>query len=345
MILDEILKTDSTLKILSSEDKSLRVDKISLVEEFANHSVCFVKNNKFLQKLSQKIQNESFKALVIIDEKLWDSISDDQKQLIKTKITNIYSSTNVALSLTLISKPFYMEKTQNLNFHVDGRQMGTASIHPSAFIAQGVFIGENVIIGEHVSIASGCVILPNVEIGNQTILYPNVTLYPWTKIGQKVRLHSGVVIGADGFGYTFHQGEHLKIWHTGGVIIEDQVEIGANSTVDMGTFSPTFIGFGTKIDNAVQVGHNVKIGKHCVLCGQAGVSGSAVLEDYVIMAGKAGVGPDAHLGKGTILAGAALVNESATWPAGSKLGGHPARDLKEWMKGFAYLRKVSLSKD
>jgi len=156
-------------------------------------------------------------------------------------------------------------------------------------------------------------------------------------------LHSGVVVGSDGFGYTFHQGQHKKIWHMGGVSIQDDVEIGSNSTIDMGTFSPTIIGSGTRIDNLVQVAHNVKIGKGCVLCGQSGIAGSAVLEDFVVLGGRAAVGPDVHLGMGCQLAGGSKVTDSAIWPAGSKLGGHPARDLKEWLKGLAYLRKVSLN--
>jgi UDP-3-O-[3-hydroxymyristoyl] glucosamine N-acyltransferase len=131
----------------------------------------------------------------------------------------------------------------------------------------------------------------------------------------------------------------------GGVIIHDGVEIGSNSSVDMGTFSPTIIGPGCIIDNLVQIAHNVKLGRGCVLCGQSGVAGSAVLEDFVVLGGRAAIGPDSHIGMGTQVAGGAKVNESAIWPAGSKLGGHPARDLKEWMKGFAYLRKVSLKEN
>src|SRR5690606_2968050 len=168
------------------------------------------------------------------------------------------------------------------------------------------------------------------------------TLYPFTRIGKNCRIHSGTVIGSDGYGYTFHQGQHLKIWHMGGVIIHDDVEIGSNTSIDMGTFSPTIIGSGTRIDNLCQIAHNVKIGRGCIICGQGAIAGSAVLEDYVVLAGRAAVGPDAHLGMGTQLAGGAMVNEGVTWPAGSKLGGHPAKDIKEWMRGIAYLRNMSL---
>jgi UDP-3-O-[3-hydroxymyristoyl] glucosamine N-acyltransferase len=220
--------------------------------------------------------------------------------------------------------------------------MGTTEIDPSARISQHVFIGEHVKIGANVDVLPGTVFSSFVSIGENTKIYPNVTIYPFTTIGKNCWFHSGVVIGSDGFGYTFHQGQHQKIWHMGGVIIHDDVEIGSNSSVDMGTFSPTVIGQGTRIDNLVQIAHNTKIGRGCVICGQAGIAGSAVLEDYVVLGGRAAVGPDSHIGMGTQIAGGAKVTESANWPAGSKLGGHPARDLREWMRGLAYLRKMSL---
>src|SRR5690606_38336150 len=119
------------------------------------------------------------------------------------------------------------------------------------------------------------------------------------------------VIGSDGYGYTYHQGQHVKIWHMGGFIIHDDVEIGSNSSVDMGTFSPTIIGSGTRIDNLVQIAHNCKIGRGCILCGQSGLAGSVVLEDYVVLGGRATVGPDSSIGMGSQIAGGAKVNEAA----------------------------------
>jgi UDP-3-O-[3-hydroxymyristoyl] glucosamine N-acyltransferase len=281
---------------------------------------------------------------LVIDEKFFSLMNTELKQKVES-MPWILTSPNIALSLTNLSKPFYDSKMKDLNTQVDGRQMGTTEIDPTARIAQNVFIGEHVKIAANVEILSGSVILPHVSIGENTKIYPNVTIYPYSTIGKNCRFHSGVVIGSDGFGYTFHQGQHQKIWHMGGVIIHDGVEIGSNSSVDMGTFSPTVIGPGCIIDNLVQIGHNVKLGRGCVLCGQSGVAGSAILEDFVVLGGRAAIGPDSHIGMGTQVAGGAKVNESSIWPAGSKLGGHPARDLKEWMKGFAYLRKVSLKEN
>ncbi len=345
MKLQDLSKFDSSIKIVKNTEWPNEIWAISSLDVLNEQSVVFIKNAKFLQKfLPSTSKAIELKVGAVVDEKFFNLMNAEMKVELN-KLPWLGTSTNVALSLTLLSKPFYDKKMGSINSQVDGRQMGTTEIDPSARIAQNVFIGENVKIGANVEIMPGCVILPHVEIGENTKIYPNVTIYPFTKIGKKCRFHSSTVIGGDGFGYTFHQGQHLKIWHMGGVEIHDDVEIGSNSSVDAGTFSPTIIGAGCRIDSFVQIAHNCKLGKGCVLCGHAGLAGSAVLEDYVVLGGKAGVGPDAHLGMGTQVAGAAMVNEGAIWPPGSKLGGHPARDLKEWMRGFAYIRKVSLKEN
>jgi UDP-3-O-[3-hydroxymyristoyl] glucosamine N-acyltransferase len=343
MKLSELLKFDSTLKIAKNNEWPEEILAISAFEALHLQSFVFIKNAKFLEKFLVHLDTAIEKKVgVVIDEKFFNLMNVELKRQVE-RLSWIMTSPNVALSLTLLSKPFYDKKMLGLNNQVDGRQMGTTEIDPSARISQNVFIGENVKIGANVEIFAGSVISSFVSIGDNTKIFANVSIYPFTTIGKNCRLHSGVVIGSDGFGYTFHQGQHKKIWHTGGVSIQDDVEIGSNSTIDMGTFSPTIIGSGTRIDNLVQIAHNVKIGKGCVLCGQSGIAGSAVLEDFVVLGGRAAVGPDVHLGMGSQLAGGSKVTDSAIWPAGSKLGGHPARDLKEWLKGLAYLRKMSLN--
>jgi UDP-3-O-[3-hydroxymyristoyl] glucosamine N-acyltransferase len=342
MKLHDLLKLDSALKIARNSGWPEEILAISALDALTHNSIVFIKNAKFMQKLAGKISEAIAKKTgVIIDEKMFSSLNQDSLMMLE-KISWIATSSNVAQSLTTLSKPFFDIKMKSLNTQVDGRQMGTTEIDPTAYIAQNVFIGEHVRIGANVEIMPGCVVLPHSTIGDGTKIYPNVSIYPYAQIGRNCRIHSGVVIGSDGFGYTFSQGQHQKIWHMGGVIIEDDVEIGSNSSVDMGTFSPTIIGTGTRIDNLVQIAHNVKIGRGCIICGQSGVAGSAVLEDFVVLAGRVAIGPEAHLGMGTQVAGGAKVNEGAIWPAGSKLGGHPAKDLKEWMRGIAYVRKMSL---
>jgi UDP-3-O-[3-hydroxymyristoyl] glucosamine N-acyltransferase len=343
MKLSDLKKYDSSLNFKFNAGWPEDLETIANIENLRDSTFVFVKNIKFFNKLDAKLNTGTFKESgVIFEEKFFLTLKPELVASLEAKLGWFATSQNVALSLTVLSKPFYDKKLKGVNTQVDGRQMGTVDIHPTAMVAQNVFIGEYVKIGADVEIMPGTVILPYSEIGEGTKIYPNVTIYPFTKIGKNCRFHSSVVIGSDGFGYTFNQGQHQKIWHMGGVEIHDDVEIGANSAVDCGTFSPTIIGAGTRIDNSVQIAHNCKVGRGCVLCGHSGLAGSAVIEDYVVLGGKAGVGPDAHLGMGTQVAGAAMVNEGAVWPAGSKLGGHPARDLKEWMRGFAYIRKMSI---
>ncbi|WP_408097663.1 UDP-3-O-(3-hydroxymyristoyl)glucosamine N-acyltransferase [Peredibacter sp. HCB2-198] len=342
MKLHDLSKFDPSIKLVKNSEWPEEILAISSLDALTSGGMIFIKNAKFLQKLVPVIdQAVTLKVGAVVDEKFFNLVNAELKAELD-KLPWIATSNQVPMSLTLLSKPFYDQKMKGVNTQVDGRQMGTTDIHPSAHIAQNVFIGENVKIGANVEIMPGSVILSFTEIGDDTRIFPNVTIYPFTKIGKSCRIHASSVIGSDGFGYTFHQGQHVKIWHMGGVIIHDNVEIGSNSSVDMGTFSPTIIGAGTRIDNFVQVAHNCKIGKGCVLCGHVGLAGSVTLEDYVVLGGKAGVGPDAHIGMGTQIAGAAMVNEGVTVPAGSKLGGHPAKDLREWMKGVAYLRMMSL---
>jgi len=340
--LQDLVKFDSSLKIVKNSEWPEEILAISALDVLLNQSIVFLKNAKFLKKFESNIsQAINLKIGAVIDEKFFNLMSSDIKSEL-LKLPWLAVTSNVANSLTSLSKPFYDKKMAGLNTQVDGRQMGTTEIDPSAYIAQNVFIGEHVKIGAKVEIMPGCVILPHSEIGDNTKIYPNVTIYPYSWIGKNCRIHSGVVIGSDGFGYTFHQGQHVKIWHMGGVTIHDDVEIGSNTSIDMGTFSPTTIGAGTRIDNLVQIAHNVKTGRGCVICGQAGIAGSVVLEDYVVLGGRAAIGPDCHIGAGSQLAGGAKVSEGAVWPAGSKLGGHPAKDLKEWSRGIAYLRMMSL---
>lgn len=342
MKLQELKNFDSSIKIVRNSEWPEEILAISAFDAISPYSIVFIKNAKFFKKLEPFLDEASKNQVgAVVDEKFFDLMNDEVREKLKN-LPWLATTSNVAISLTLLSKPFYDNKMSGINTQVDGRQMGTVEIDPSAHIAQNVFIGEYVKIGANVEIMPGCVILSFSEIGDNTKIYPNSSIYPFTKIGKNCRIHSSVVIGSDGFGYTFNQGQHQKIWHMGGVNIEDDVEIGSNSSIDMGTFSPTVIGSGTRIDNLVQIAHNVKIGKGCIICGQAGIAGSTILEDFVVLGGRAAIGPDSRVGKGSQFAGGAKVPESASIPPGSIYGGHPARDLKEWLRGIAYVRKMSL---
>jgi UDP-3-O-[3-hydroxymyristoyl] glucosamine N-acyltransferase len=191
---------------------------------------------------------------------------------------------------------FFPEPTFASGIHPSAVIATAAEIDPSAHIGPHCVIGERVKIGAKVVLQSGNAIGDDVAIGDGTHLFPNVTLYPRTQVGQRVRIHAGAVIGSDGFGYVFDAGVHRKIPQIGNVVIGDDVEIGSNTSVDRGALGSTVIGKGTKIDNLVQVGHNVELGDYCILCAQVGIAGSAKLGKYTVLAGQVGIAGHLKIG-------------------------------------------------
>jgi UDP-3-O-[3-hydroxymyristoyl] glucosamine N-acyltransferase len=207
-------------------------------------------------------------------------------------------------------------------------------IHASASVAAGVQIPSSATIGPLCVIESGAVIGErahlqaqvfvgrNAKVGDDCWLMPGVVIETECEVGKRVRLQPGVVLGSDGFGYEFVKGRHEKVPQVGMVVVGDDVEIGANTTIDRARFSRTVIGEGSKIDNLVQIGHNVIIGRHCLLCAQVGISGSTKLEDYVVLGGQAGIGGHITIGKGAKAGGQAGITVDI--PAGSFVNGTPA---------------------
>jgi UDP-3-O-[3-hydroxymyristoyl] glucosamine N-acyltransferase len=219
---------------------------------------------------------------------------------------------------------------------------GMATAEP--FLEEGVSLGPNVVIGAGVEIGRGTsigantVIGPGVAIGRNSTVASNVTI-DCAYLGSDVVIHAGARIGTEGFGWLDFGKSNRKIPQLGRVIIQDGVEIGANSTIDRGALGDTVIGEGTKIDNLVQIGHNCRIGRYCLIAAQSGLSGATVLEDGVLMAGGTGTGGHLTIGAGSVVYGRAGVSKS--WPAGSKLFGAPARDIKEYWREAAMLRRLS----
>ena len=224
-------------------------------------------------------------------------------------------------------------------------------IHPSAVVGRdvrlgadvtigpGAVVGDGVVLGDRVWIDAQVVVGAGARIGDDTRLHPHVTLYPGAVLGRRVALHSGVRIGSDGFGYVFQGGAHQKIPHVGGCIVEDDVEIGANTTVDRGSIDDTVIGAGTKIDNLVQIGHNVRIGRLCLLMSQVGIAGSTHVEDGCIIAGQAGIGGHNTIGRGARVGAQAGVFGSV--PPGETWSGYPARPHREALRAQAALLRLA----
>ena len=224
------------------------------------------------------------------------------------------------------------------------------SIHPTAVVGEGAQIAPSAtvmayaVIGARSVIGEGAVIHPlvhigeDVSVGAESILFPQVTLYDQVSLGARVRVHSGTVIGADGFGYERANGRYLKVPHIGTVVVEDDVEIGANCTIDRAKTGATRVGRGTKIDNLVQIAHNVRIGANCVIVAQVGLCGSVRLEDYVMAGGQAAVSEHHVIGKGARLGARAGVISDV--PAGEVYSGFPARPHKQWLKSKAAVQKL-----
>lgn len=231
-----------------------------------------------------------------------------------------------------------------------------ASVHPSAVVSSGAKIGANVEIGPHAvieegavigegsRISAGCYVGKGVRLGANSELKPNVSIYPGTSVSDRCIFHSGVVLGSDGFGYVRDRttGRYEKFPQVGRLEIGNDVEIGANSTVDRGALDVTIIGDGVKLDNMVHIGHNCRVGKNVVIAAQTGISGSCVIEDNVVMAGQVGLGDHIRIGEGVILGGqCGVLPHKVVRGKGILFWGTPARPVREYLKQLAMLARLS----
>ncbi len=235
-----------------------------------------------------------------------------------------------------------------------GQQQGkihaTAVIHPSAVLGTGVCVGERAVIreqahiGERTRIGAGCAIGAGVILGRDCEIYPNVTIYPGSTLGDRVIVHAGAVLGSDGFGYVRDRqtGHYEKFPQVGQLVIEDDVEIGANTTVDRGALDETRIRRGTKIDNLVHVGHNCQIGEDVIIAAQTGLSGSIVIENGAVLGGQVGIGEHATIGEGVMLGGqGGVLPNKILRGKGVAFWGTPAQPLRQYLKQLATLARLA----
>jgi len=251
------------------------------------------------------------------------AVSYEDKPLIK--VANPY------LAAAMIQNFFLDKPFQATGISPKADIGSNCDIREDVSIGPLVSIGNGVTLGKRVKLHPGVVIGDGVKIGDDCLLYPNVTVYHSCTIGSRVIIHSGTVIGSDGFGFaTDEKGNHVKWPHIGTVQIDDDVEIGSNVSVDRGTFGKTHIMQGTKIDNLVQIAHNVRIGENSLITAQVGIAGSASLGKNVVIGGQSAIKGHIHLGDGTMVAGKSGVHSSQ--PKGSVVSGYPAIPHKEWLK-------------
>lgn len=220
----------------------------------------------------------------------------------------------------------------------EGMVHPTAVLEPDVLVEPGAVVGREARIGRGTTVAAGAVVGYRVTVGRDSYIGAGVTV-AHALVGDRVILHAGVRIGQDGFGFAMGPRGHLKVPQIGRVIVQDDVEIGANSTIDRGALKDTIIGEGTKIDNLVQIGHNVVVGRHCVLVAQSGIAGSTVFGDFVVMGGQAGVVGHLRIGDGAQIAGAA--HPTGDVAAGARIGGTPAVPIRDWARQIAALKRLA----
>ncbi len=214
----------------------------------------------------------------------------------------------------------------NATVSADAVVDASVDIGPNVYIAAGARIGQGSILHSGVAVGKDCV------IGENCILHPYVVLYPGVQLGNRVILHAGAIVGGDGFGYVFDGENQIKFPQAGKVVIEDDVEIGSNSTVDRGSLGVTQIGQGSKIDNLVQIAHNVKIGRHVVIAAQTGISGSTTIDDNAVIGGQVGFGDHIHVQKGAVIGSKAGILPGKIVRGGEVYWGVPIRPLAEYKK-------------
>lgn len=311
-------------------DGAVMVANVAPLDLAGPQDLTFLDNEKYAKQLADT------KASVCI-------LADKHRSKLPSGVVGLIVSEPYR-AYTQVARWFYPEAARPQTLVETNLISPAAIVDETARLEDGVTVDPGAVIGPRVEIGSGSrigantVIGADVRIGRDCSIAANVTV-SHALLGDRVYLYPGVRIGQDGFGYAMGPAGHLKVPQIGRVILQNDVEIGANSTIDRGANRDTIIGEGSKIDNQVQIGHNVQVGRHCVLVSQSGISGSTILEDYVVLGGKVGLTGHIRVGMGAQLAGGALVSNDV--PAGGKWVGIPAQPLKSWTKERMFLKKVA----
>lgn len=304
-----------------SGDANIRITGVSGLETAQEGDIVFVENEKWIQSAIQS------PATAIIAP-CSASVEDKPAIVIKNP-----RHAFVRILQLLASK---LPATEGIDPSV--RMGSEVQLGEGVSIGPLTVLGNNVKIGDNACVGPLCYIGDDTAIGEGCVLHAQVTIKHEVTLGSRVILHSGCVIGTDGFGYFQESGQHQKMPQIGTVIIHEDVEIGANTTIDRGTLGPTVVGAGTKIDNLVQVAHNVQIGKHCIICAQSGVSGSTVIGDGVVLGGQVGIGDHIKIGNRVVVSGKGGVISDL--PEDALVSGYPAGPHREKMKVEAAIRRV-----
>ena len=303
-----------------SGNGDIDITGVSGISDAKAGDVTFLSSKKYLKDLAN-----CKAACVLVQQPLVDV------SITQLKVANPY------LAFAILLERFHIKPMKPAGISGDAIVSEKAviakdvSIFPFSYVADGVTVGKGTVVYPYVFIGE------NTTVGEGCVLYPHVTLREGVTIGNRVIIHSGTVIGSDGFGYVFDEGRHYKIPQVGGVIIEDDVEIGSNASVDRATTGNTIIGKGTKIDNLSQIAHNVKIGQHSVIVAQAGIGGSTEIGDYVTLAGQVGVADHTVIESGTMIGAQSGIMGHIAKGAYS---GSPAIPHRDWLRAQALYAKL-----
>jgi UDP-3-O-[3-hydroxymyristoyl] glucosamine N-acyltransferase len=303
-------------------DENISVYGVSNIEDAKEGEITFISNPKYLRYLDKT----SASAIIVsknIEYRRKPLIRVDNPYLAYAKVANIF-----------YSKPLIYKGIDSKAFISDSATIGVqATIYPFVYIGDSAVIGERVVLYPFVYIGE------NVKIGNDSIIYSNVSIYNNCIVGNRVIIHSGTVIGSDGFGYARDRDKSVKIPQIGIVEIGDDVEIGSNVSIDRGAIGKTLIGDGTKIDNLVQIAHNVKIGNNSIIVAQVGISGSTEIGENVTLAGQVGVVGHIKIGNNVTVAAQSGISKDVK--DGEVMAGYPAIPIKEWRKAIVEFRQLS----
>ena len=306
-------------------DRNRRVKAVAPLAEAHGEQLSFLSNRKYAAQLAQ-----TKAGAILVPQNLE---GEDERWI---RVDDPYFAIAQIMTRWFSARPMPKVVSPKAAIAPSARLGTNVAVGPFTTIGENVVIGNNVTIFQNVSIEAGS------SVGDDSIIYPNVVIYDGTRIGHRCIIHAGVIIGSDGYGFATRDGKHHKIPQIGIVRIEDDVEIGAGTTIDRAALGETVIGEGTKIDNLVQIGHNVKIGKHCLLVSQVGIAGSTELGDHVSVAGQSGFSGHLKIGNRVQIAGGAAV--FADVPDNGKVMGCPAMPFNEFARSHAALKRLARKK-
>ncbi|KQT60317.1 MULTISPECIES: UDP-3-O-(3-hydroxymyristoyl)glucosamine N-acyltransferase [unclassified Aureimonas] len=313
-------------------DGSAEIDGLAPLDEAGSRDVSFFDNLRYTADLA------ATKAGCVL-------VAKRSVALVPDEIAAIVVS-QPASAFAVVGRALFPAALQPVSFSGFTGVSPLASVHPTAAleddvtIEAGAVVGANAAIGRGTIVGPGAVVGPGCQIGRESRIGAHTTIQH-ALIGNRVILHSGVCLGQDGFGYAAGPKGILKVVQVGRVIVQDDVEIGAGTTIDRGAIRDTVIGEGTKIDNQVQIGHNVRIGRNCLIVAQVGIAGSATLGDGVSIGGKSGVNGHVTIGDGAQIAGASIV--ASDMPAKARWGGTPAKPVRDWFREITWISMAAKS--